>query len=213
MRPGCVRNQAAKAISAMTANSRLYALVLAGGRSRRMGRDKALLACGGISQLERTVTLLEAFADRTFVSVRKDQREEPERQRFDQIVDKYDDLGPVAGILSALETSPGADWLVVACDLPNVDSRTIAYLLQHRGAKYPFTAFRSSHDDLPEPLCAVYAAGSDSILRRFVDEGIICPRKIMMRSDTLLLRQPDPAALDNVNTPEELAESRLGTAS
>ena len=196
----------------MTANNRLYALVLAGGRSRRMGRDKALLARGGISQLERTVTLLDSFADRTFVSVRKDQQEEPERQRFDQIVDKYDDLGPVAGILSALEASPGTDWLVVACDLPNVDTRTIAYLLQHRGREHPFTAYRSSRDDLPEPLCAVYRAGSDSILRQFVDEGIVCPRKMMMRSDTLLLAQPDPTALDNVNTPEDLAASRLETA-
>lgn len=191
----------------------LNALVLAGGRSRRMGSDKALLERGGVSQLEHSVTLLSSFADRTFVSVREDQQEEPERRRFEQIVDRYEDIGPVAGILSALEATPGADWLVVACDLPNVDAQTIEQLLEHRGGgEQPFIAYRSSHDDLPEPLCAVYRAGSDAIIRQFVAEGIICPRKMMIRSDTLLLTQANPAALDNVNTPDDLSDSVLKAA-
>jgi molybdopterin-guanine dinucleotide biosynthesis protein A len=59
----------------------------------------------------------------------------------------------------------------------------------------------------------VYTADSAGIVRRFVADGVHCPRKILIRSDTLLLEQPDPRALDNVNTPEDLRRSVLGVAS
>ena len=196
----------------MTADP-VYALVLAGGESRRMGQDKALLVRDGRSQLAHIVALLESVVDRVFVSTRREQVTEKERKRFEQIVDRYTDIGPVAGILSAMDEFPGTDWLVVACDLPNIDATTLRFLLDNRSQEQPFTAFRSSHDDLPEPLCAIYGAGSDTIVRQFVNDGIVCPRKILIRSDTKLLEQPDPVALDNVNTPDDLDGSVLEAAS
>ncbi len=191
----------------------VYGLVLAGGESRRMGQDKALLKRDGKTQLRHVVDLLETVSEQVFVSARREQQDDAERSRFERIVDRYEGVGPVAGILTALEEYPQADWLVVACDLPNIDAPTLRYLLQHRSATQPFTAYRSSYDDLPEPLCAVYRSGSDEIVRRFVEDGTVCPRKILIRSDTCLLQQPDPAALDNVNTPDDLAGSVLEAAS
>lgn len=190
----------------------LYGLVLAGGESRRMGQDKARLQHGGQSQLAFVVQLLQKYVERVFVSTRPDQQQDEERRRFDQIVDRYRDMGPVAGILSAMDEYPAADWLVVACDLPNIDAPTIACLLEHRSHEKPFSAYISSHDDLPEPLCAIYTARSKAVLRRFVDDGVLCPRKMLIRSDTLLLEQPNPRALDNVNTPDDLQESCLEAA-
>ena len=125
------------------------------------------------------------------------------------VADKYDDLGPAAGILSAMETHPDVDWLVIACDLPNLDAETLEFLIANSPAEKPFSAYRSSYDDLPEPLCAIYRRGSGQIVRGFIDDGIKCPRKMLIRSDTALLAQPDPASLDNVNTPEDLAASKL----
>ncbi len=178
-----------------------------------MGRDKALLEHDGRSQLARMMTLLGECVDRAFVSTSNAQRDEPERRRFEQIVDRYDDMGPLAGILSAMEEYPDADWLVVACDLPNIDAATLRFLINNRSSEHPFTAFISSHDSLPEPLCAVYRSGTDTILRKFVDDGIRCPRKILIRSDTNLIEQLDPKSLDNVNTPDDLAGSILEAAS
>jgi molybdopterin-guanine dinucleotide biosynthesis protein A len=189
----------------MPAHDPVWGLVLAGGESRRMGRDKALLTRDGSTQLRRSVNLLERHVDRTFVSTRPDQAEEPERRRFEQVVDRYSGIGPMAGILTALEQQPEVTWLVLACDLPNVDDTTIAFLLQNRSVEKPFTAFRSAYDGLPEPLCAIYRPEARAIVEAFVKEGIVCPRKMLIRSDTHLLRQPDPSALDNVNTPEDLA--------
>jgi molybdopterin-guanine dinucleotide biosynthesis protein A len=178
-----------------------------------MGRDKALLQRDGQSQLEYAVALLDAVVERVFVSVRHDQQGEPERDRFSTIADRYDGMGPVAGILSAMDEHPDVDWLVVACDLPNIEAATLGYLLENRSQEQPFTAFRSSYDDLPEPLCAVYRADSQKIVREFVDDGLVCPRKILIRSDTQLLEQRNPNALDNVNTPDDLASSVLEASS
>ena len=177
-----------------------------------MGQDKAALWRDGQSQLAYAVRLLDQLVERVFVSTRAVQSNDPERRRFDQIVDRYENLGPVAGILSAMDEYPGVDWLVLACDLPNVDAETLSNLLERRAADKPFSAYASSHDGLPEPLCAVYGKGSSAIVRRFVAEGIVCPRKILIRSDILLLEQPNPASLDNVNTPDDLHRSILGAA-
>ena len=141
----------------LTEENRIYGLVLAGGKSRRMGQDKALLRRDGRSQLALAFALLEQVTDRTFVSTRADQQHDAERGRFPQIVDHDDNIGPVAGILSAMQKFPNMDWLVVACDLPNLDLQTLTNLLAHRLDDSPFIAYRSSHDGLPEPLCAVYS--------------------------------------------------------
>ncbi len=196
----------------MTPTEPVYGLVLSGGRSRRMGRDKALLEYAGETQLERAVRLLERHLERVFVSVRPDQVDDPERRRYEQVVDRYSGIGPAAGILSALEARPEAAWLVLACDLPNADDETIATLLRRR-SEQPFTAFRSSGDGLPEPLCAVFRPQARAIVAGFVADGIVCPRKMLIRSDTQLLELPDPAALDNVNTPEDLERARVLAAS
>ncbi len=191
----------------------VYGLVLAGGESRRMGRDKALLVRDGHSQLAHIAALLEGITERVYVSSRQEQQDDPERSRFENIVDRYEGIGPIAGILSAMDAHPDANWLVVACDLPNIDEATLSFLIENSAPKQPFTAFKSNYDGLPEPLCALYRCGSDAIVRRFVEDGIVCPRKILIRSDTLLLEQPNPVALDNINTPDDLASSVLEAAS
>lgn len=192
---------------------RLAGLVLAGGASRRMGRDKALLQRDDQSQLNYAFTLLSQVCDETFVSTSANQAGDEERARYPRIVDRYDDIGPIAGILTALETTDDCDWLVIACDLPNIDRTTLDYLVRHASKEKPFTAFQSSHDGLPEPLCAIYRAGSELILQQFIAEGMVCPRKVLIRSDTELLQQPAPTALDNVNTPDDLAASVLEISS
>jgi molybdopterin-guanine dinucleotide biosynthesis protein A len=175
-----------------------------------MGRDKALLLRDGETQLAHAVALLRRHVPQVFVSTRADQGEDAERGKFEQIVDRYDGMGPVAGILSAMDRNAAVAWLVVACDLPNIDDDTIARLLDRHSAEQPFTAYSSSYDKLPEPLCAIYGVGSRDIVEAFVADGIHCPRKILIRSDTQLLQQPHADALDNINTPEDLASSLAG---
>ena len=181
----------------------LYGLVLAGGRSSRMQRDKAVLSYHGRTQLEWAMDLVQPFVQRAFVSVRPDQVNDPVRSKFAQIVDQRENIGPIAGILAAQATHPGAAWLVLACDLPFLDSETLKHLIWARQPGRMATAYRSSHDGLPEPLCALYEPASRPALAAYVASGRQCPRKFLIQSDAHLLEEPNLRALDNVNTPEE----------
>jgi molybdenum cofactor guanylyltransferase len=187
----------------MSAEAPLFGLVLAGGASTRMQRDKAAIEYHGQSQLHWTFQLLSHVCAATFVSVRPDQREEPTRAGLPQIVDRQPGIGPIAGISAALQAHPKAAWLVVACDLPFLSEQTLRYLVEHRDARKLATAFKSSHDGLPEPLCAIWEPASREPVLAFVAAGKQCPRKFLINGDALILDLPDAHALDNVNTADE----------
>jgi molybdopterin-guanine dinucleotide biosynthesis protein A len=193
----------------VTALAPLYGLVLAGGASRRMGRDKATLAYGGRTQLAAAHALVARHCERAFVSVRSDQVSEPARAALPQIVDGAVGSGPIAGIAAAQAAHPEAAWLVVACDLPFLGDATLEHLVAQRGSS-AITAFRSTHDGLPEPLCAIYEPGTRGPLLEAISQDRLCPRKFIVASGVPLLEQPDPVALDNVNTPEEYAAAASG---
>jgi molybdopterin-guanine dinucleotide biosynthesis protein A len=168
-----------------------------------MQRDKAALTYHGRSQLEWAVSLLQPYAQRVFVSVRPDQTSDPVRARFDQIVDTHENVGPIAGIMAAQAKHPQVAWLVLACDLPFLDNATLTHLISARQPQRLATAYRSSHDGLPEPLCAIYEPASREALLAHVAKGKDCPRKFLINSDVQLIDEPNPHALDNVNTPDE----------
>ena len=192
----------------------LYGLVLTGGRSRRMQRDKASLEYAGQSQLQRAMQLLTPRVARCFVSVRADQLQDPRRAAYDTIVDLRPDLGPMGGIHAALHAYPDRAWLVLACDLPLLDTATLQHLIAHRASARAATAYRSSFDGQPEPLCAIFEPRSLVLIEESLARSQQCPRALLARSDVELLELPNPRALDNVNTGEEYvaAQAALGAA-
>jgi molybdenum cofactor guanylyltransferase len=200
-----------------SAASPVYGLVLTGGQSTRMQRDKATLTYHGRTQLEWAMDLLEPYVAKAFVSVRPGQSD-PVRARFEQIVDTREGLGPIAGIMAAQARYPDVAWLVLACDLPFLDDSTLQYLLTQRDPTRPATAFRSrnpnpKHDGLPEPLCAIYEPASREAILAHVASGKDCPRKFLINAGTKLLDQPNAHALDNVNTPEEYGSAMASLTS
>jgi molybdopterin-guanine dinucleotide biosynthesis protein A len=168
-----------------------------------MRTDKAALPYGGRRQLERAMALLDPHVARAYVSVRADQSADPLRARFPQIADTHENLGPIAGLLAAQARHPEAAWLVLACDLPLLDEVTLAHLVRSRAPERVATAYRSSHDGLPEPLCAIWEPRSAVPLAGYVASGRQCPRRFLLGTDTHLIEEPNPGALDNINTPEE----------
>jgi molybdenum cofactor guanylyltransferase len=192
----------------------LYGLVLTGGRSRRMQRDKAGLEYAGKSQLERAMELLTPLVTRCFVSVRPDQVNDPQRTAYDTITDIKPDLGPMGGIHAALHTYPDHAWLILACDLPFLDRATLQHLIAQRASTRVATAYRSRFDGQPEPLCAIFEPRSLQIIEQSLAQDQQCPRGLLSRSDVKLLDLPNPQALDNINTGEEYAAATaaLGAA-
>jgi len=125
---------------------------------------------------------------------------------------KTDVKGPLCGILSAMRAHPEVHWLVLACDLPYLQTATLEKLITEFQKEPPqLTAYRSTHDDLPEPLCAIYPAGSGTELLALSQElGKSCPRKLLIVKEATLVEQEDPRSLDNINTPEEYASAMVG---
>jgi len=183
----------------------LFGLVLAGGASTRMRTDKAALQYHGQPQLQWAFELAAKFCAASFVSVRPDQRGDAARAGHPQIVDRQPGIGPIAGISAALLEHPKAAWLVLACDLPFLTEHTLEHLIAHRDASKIATAYRSAHDGLPEPLCAIWEPAAREPVLAYLATGKQCPRKFLINSDTKLLDLPENQALDNVNTVEEFA--------
>lgn len=192
---------------------RVNGLVLAGGKSQRMGRDKGGLVLHEKAQREYTAEMLAPFCDQVFISCRKEQVGEFETG-FDLLPDTFIDLGPFGAILSAFRANPNAAWLVVACDLPLLQKETLNQLTAGRNPDKVATAFRTNAEAFPEPLIAIWEPKAYQILLQFLSKGISCPRKVLINSDIESLIPPEPEVLTNVNTPEELesVKSRLHDA-
>jgi molybdenum cofactor guanylyltransferase len=188
----------------------VYGLILTGGLSSRMHRDKAALIYQGKSQLDRAFELASRHAARVFVSVRSSQAAEPTRAHRPLIIDSVDGEGPIVGIRSAFAAFPGTAWLVLACDLPFLSDAALEQLLAERDPGLLATAYRSTHDGLPEPLCALWEPAAAAALSAYQAGGERCPRKFLIQHPhaVRLLEPRDRHALDNVNTPEEYAQAQ-----
>lgn len=193
---------------------RLQALLLAGGKSQRMGQDKANLDYHGMPQWQYLRDQLRAAGiDEVFLSCRVEQAAEFALEPV--VPDTFLDLGPMGAILSAFRQHPDAAWLVLACDLPLLDAATLRYLIDHRKPASMATAFRQpaapdeKESGFPEPLITIWEPKAYPVLLQFLGQGVSCPRKVLINSRTHLLDAPHPEALMNVNTPGE-REAVLG---
>lgn len=180
----------------------LKGLVLAGGKSTRMGRPKDQINWHGKQQRYHGADLLKGFCDEVFISCRPEQLQGI-ADGYQALPDTFLDMGPLGGILTALRKDREAAWLVVACDLPILKVPTLRYLISNRAVETMATTFKSPHDGLPEPLITIWEPESYPVLLEFLGRGITCPRKVLINSDVRQLIPPDPLDLLNVNTPEE----------
>ncbi len=188
----------------------LNALVLAGGKSARMGQDKGMISWYEQPQRYHIADMLGLLCDEVYISCRPEQQQQI-AARYNNIADTHTGKGPYGAILSALETYPDRAWLVVACDLPLINSATLKYLIDKRDTSYIATTYESPFDGLPEPLVTVWEPDSLPILQLFLSQGYSCPRKVLIRNSEVVkvIKPQHPDALLNANTPEEAARARL----
>jgi molybdopterin-guanine dinucleotide biosynthesis protein A len=182
----------------------LNGLVLAGGKSTRMGFDKGAVNWYGKEQRYYMADLLKKHCQEVFISCRDEEQQKSVAEDYLSLPDAFTGLGPYGAILSAFRQQPDAAWLVIACDLPLVDAGVIQHLVDNRNTATIATAYQSNYQDFPEPLITIYEPKSYPVLLQFLAQGYSCPRKVLINSDVTVLQSPDPDALANVNTPEEL---------
>lgn len=187
-----------------TATPPLSGIVLAGGKSRRMGVDKSMINYHGKPQREYLFDLMETQCDKTFMSCRPDQI--ASFIMHPGLPDSFLGLGPFGAILSAFRNQPNHAWLVVACDLPLIDNKALTYLINNRNTSKIATAFLNPATDFPDPLFTIWEPRAYPVLLQFLAQGFSCPRKVLINSDIELLDVPNPEILKNVNRPEEYDE-------
>lgn len=185
----------------------LNGLVLAGGKSVRMGRDKGLLRWHGVEQRYYMAGLLTPLCSGMYLSCRQEQVASM-GDGYHVLPDAFANAGPLGGILTAFQLQPQSAWLVAACDLPLLDAATLQFLIAHRDAQALATTFQSPFDGLPEPLITIWEPAAQPLLMEYLAAGISCPRKVLLRNidRVKVLTPPNADALMNANTPEDAAK-------
>ncbi|WP_422658646.1 molybdenum cofactor guanylyltransferase [Paenibacillus sp. EC2-1] len=129
----------------------LTGIVLSGGSSRRMGRDKAMLPVGSVTSIERTALSLRAVCREVLISISN-----PKSYEFlglRTVRDIYIGKGPMAGLHACLNRSETAWNMVVACDMPFVSAETMQALIQiAAGDMTRETEVEKTRADLPHDL-------------------------------------------------------------
>lgn len=179
-------------------------LVLVGGKSTRMGKDKSQLNYFGKPQKEVVKELLENQNLETFYSVKDFSTS---LEMTSEISDTFLNLGPFGGICSAFQKNPNTAWLVLATDVPFVNDELIKLLLEKRNPSKVATTIKGKGKEFVEPLITIYEPKAYPILLQYLAQGYSCPRKMLINSDVEIV-EVDDAFIRNVNTPEEFEEAK-----
>ncbi len=191
----------------MILGPKIYGLVLAGGKSTRMGKDKGMIPYHGMPQREYLYHLLSRVCEQTYVGIRHDQKADF-NEGMETIVDNDTYKGPYNGLLSAHNKYPEVAWLVLACDLPLIDLAALQELIAARDPNVLATAFAQKEDPLPEPLCAIWEPRAFEASIEYLKSGDgTCPRKFLINNETKLVFPTNENVLLNANSEEEYKEA------
>jgi molybdopterin-guanine dinucleotide biosynthesis protein A len=181
----------------------------AGGQSRRMGRDKALVEWDGAALLDRTLDRLRACCRSVCILSGPSPRYEDRGVRV--VLDEAPDIGPLAGVAAGLAVLDQDVGLFLAVDLPAVP---VALLVRLIGLSADADAVVPVSGRGPEPLCAVYGPACLEPVRRRIAAGerkMTCfwpDVRVREVSDSEIAAFGDPDALfRNINTPQDLTRS------
>ncbi len=184
----------------------VYGCVLIGGKSRRMGSPKHLLTMNnGFTWLEHSVSILEPLVERVVIS---GSGEVPASlcnlTRIDDVVGV---AGPLSGILAVMRWRSDVSWLVVACDMPNISTRAVSWLLEQRQHGAAAVMVQLAEQSPVEPLFAWYDGCTLPCWERMAECGEArITGFVDFCSDVKVVRVPNDllVAWKNVNTAGEL---------
>ena len=176
--------------------------VLVGGKSSRMGRDKALLPFrGGILAAQVAAVVAAAAGSVTLIG-------DPQKYGhlgYQVLPDRSPGAGPAGGIESALSHTT-ADWnLVLACDMPAMKAEFLCGLMDAAERLGVDALIPAGPSGRPEPLCAVYHRRCRAVLRLALDSGVRKVTEALLGLDVRIWTVDDAAWFENLNTPEEWA--------
>lgn len=174
----------------------VYGLVLAGGLSSRLGRDKGLIPWHGKPRRLYLQDMFKQVGIRPFLSLRPGQNLDISAD-VTVISDQYGPIGPAGALLSAMDACPECAWLVIACDLPLINPDFLRFLMACRDPEALFTG--CANDFGLEPLAAIWEPAARQILADSIRKEEYGLRSMMQGRQMRLLTPPTPNVLLNVN--------------
>jgi molybdenum cofactor guanylyltransferase len=179
-------------------------VILAGGLSRRMGRDKATLPAGDGTLIEHLVRRLAPMVDETIIAGGSPQ---PNPSGVFRVDDTYPGLGPLAGMHAGLTAARHPHVWVVGCDLPDVEPDMVTLL---RGLAGDYEAVVPRIEREPEGVCALYARTLASRIEPLLEAGERSIKALLAASnvryvtvDELRAVDPELRSFRNVNSPAD----------
>jgi molybdenum cofactor guanylyltransferase len=175
------------------------AIIMAGGTSSRMGRDKGMLPIDGRPMIEHISNKLRTHFKQLLISAN-----EMEKYSFlgiDVVPDKTPGRGPLMGVASALEASAHDVNAVIACDMPGVDVTLVRRML--RECKGYEGVVPVTGQSLLEPMCAVYRKGLLKTMQQALASGEWRIKEVLKRCRIKYIEVSDPAPFRNINTAED----------
>lgn len=188
----------------MTNTTNPYGLVLAGGRSSRMGVDKRTLTVHRQPQQDHLFALLCQVCEKVYISCKDEQLS----QHLPTLIDQFEVDSPLNGILTALNFRKDTAWLMVAVDMPFADEVTFNHLILNRDPDSIATCYNDSDNQLPDPMLALWEPAAAPLVMAYHQAGNTSPRKFLMQHKVKILNIPEARALINVNTPEQLDQAK-----
>lgn len=178
--------------------------VLVGGASRRMGRPKQLIEIDGLTLAERAAAALAPFVSR--VVLLGDGPVAPPLSHLERFADAPGVKGPLAGLLSALRSSPRSAFVIAACDLPALSADAVRWLVAQRRDGVCAVLPRQA-DGTAEPLLAVYEPEALELLEGLARGDRPAPSLLAGRAGVISPVVPREIALawHNANRPEDMA--------
>jgi molybdopterin-guanine dinucleotide biosynthesis protein A len=176
-------------------------IILAGGRSSRMGRNKALIEINGEIMISTLHNLFKLFCTEIIISANNS---EPYLFLNERIVpDEIKGIGPIGGILSCLKESHTQKNLVIACDMPMVPAGLIQQLIWKKD-EADFIVPASGLDSI-EPLCAIYDKSVISVLSKMISIGDYKVQHLQYYCKTALVQMYNGNNIfRNLNTPRDI---------
>src|SRR5271166_2020110 len=188
----------------------ITAFVLAGGRSSRMGRDKALLSLGDRNLLQRAVNTAAAVSGKAYIVGSKQLY-----GAFGEVIeDIHTGCGPLGGIHAALTSTDTDLNLILSVDMPGMTADFLRWLLAKSAAKSELIAVPDVAGGL-QPLCAIYRQAVAGAAEQALRQGEYKVGRLFSRVPTCIISESEILAagfstglFQNINTPEEYAQCR-----
>jgi molybdenum cofactor guanylyltransferase len=190
----------------------MQGVILAGGKSRRMGKPKEMLEISGQTLLERTCLLLLETVGSCLVVSNNKEHSKILPDTVPVYPDKFPEQGPLGGIATGMFYSQNQRILVVACDMPLLTQETISFITEQSGnMEAEFDVLLPSWGGRQHPLCAVYHRRLYPVIEQLLSQG---NRRIFNLLQTVKVKNVDMTPISaydvfyNMNTPEEYEQVR-----